>query len=133
MKAKNVKTLVLTNGIVGLVGGILLLFGTFFTTAFYGILLACWVDGEYSEISGVGAIWLIIIGIIFILIKIAILVLGIVGAVKFRNIPVVHTAPSVLLIVGGAIAIIPLFDTIGGIVAIVGGSLYLATLKRLDK
>lgn len=132
MKAKNVKALVLTNGIVGLVGGIFLLFGTFFTTAFFGVL-AYWADGEYSEISGSDAIWLIIIGVIFILIKIAILVLGIVGAVKFRNIPTVHTAPSVLLIVGGAIAIIPLCDTIGGIVAIVGGSLYLATIKRLDK
>ena len=132
MKAKNVKTLVLTNGIVGLVGGILLLFGTFFTTAFYGILLAYWVDGEYSEISGVGAIWLIIIGIIFILIKIAILVLGIVGAVKFRNIPAVHTAPSVLLIVGGAISLIPLLGWVGGILAIIGGSMYLSEMKNIE-
>ncbi|QNQ80355.1 hypothetical protein [Lactobacillus sp. PV034] len=132
MKTKNVSSLVLTNGIVGLVGGIFLLFGTIFTTAFYGVL-AYWAGGEYSEISGSDAIWLVIIGVIFIIIKIAILVLGIVGAVKFKNVTQVHTAPTVLLIVGGAVAMIPFCDTIGGIIAIVGGSLYLAALKRLDK
>ena len=41
------------------------------------------------------------------LVKLALLVLGIVGAVYYKGDTPVRTAPSVLLIVGGAISLIP--------------------------
>ena len=87
------KTLAVTNGVVGLIGGIFLLF----------------------------AIWFV---------KLALLVLGIVGAVYYKGDTPVGTAPSVLLIVGGAISLIPFLGWIGGILGIIGGSLYLASLKK---
>ena len=42
----------------------------------------------------------------------------------------VGVAPSVLLIVGGSVAIIPLLGWIGGIVVLIGGSLFLGSLKK---
>lgn len=64
------------------------------------------------------------------LVKLALLVLGIVGAVYYKGDTPVRTAPSVLLIVGGAISLIPFLGWIGGILGIIGGSLYLASLKK---
>ena len=70
------------------------------------------------------------LSIIFILVKIAILVLGIVGLITYKGTGLVKTAAHVLLIVGGAVALIPLLGIAGGIVSIVGGALYLASLKN---
>lgn len=67
---------------------------------------------------------------LFLALKVAIFVLGIVGLVKFNKTPILTKSPSVLLIVGGAIALVPFMGWIGGIVSIVGGSLYLAGLKK---
>ncbi|MEX2804436.1 hypothetical protein AB3329_04875 [Streptococcus sp. H31] len=109
------KTLALINGIVGLVGGIVLLLGIWFV---FG-----------AAATGSDTLMGIVTALIFLL-KLAILILGIVGAVYYKDDARVGNAPNVLMIVGGALALIPLFGWIGGILAIIGGSLYLGTLKK---
>lgn len=109
--------LALTNGIVGLAGGIILLLGGWFVIG--GV-----VSGEDT---------LNVIVAFLNLLKIAILVLGIYGAVYYKGAEEVGAAPNVLMIVGSAIALIPFLGWIGGIISIVGGSLYLATLKKFKK
>lgn len=114
MKLKN---LAVANGVVGLVGGIVLLFGGWF-------ILGSAAAGS----KGLGTMSVLILAL-----KIAIFVLGIIGLVQFNKTPILTKSPSVLLIVGGAISVIPLMGWIGGIIAIVGGSLYLAGLKKFNK
>lgn len=109
------KTLAVTNGVVGLIGGIFLLFGIWFILG---------VASSGSEVT-TGLMTLFVY-----LVKLALLVLGIVGAVYYKGDTPVGTAPSVLLIVGGAISLIPFLGWIGGILGIIGGSLYLASLKK---
>lgn len=108
------KKLAVANGIVGLAGGIILLLGG-------------WIVLSASAISDNT---LNVMIALFLALKVAIFVLGIVGLVQFNKTPILTKAPSVLLIVGGAIALVPFMGWIGGIVAIVGGSLYLAGLKK---
>lgn len=111
MKSKN---LVLTNGIVGLVGGIILLFGVWF--------MAGGAIAGSESLSG---------SVIFLdIIKIALIVLGILALIYYKGDTRVGVAPSVLILVGGAIGLIPFLGWIGGIIAIVGGSIYLAKLKN---
>jgi len=109
--------LALANGIVGLAGGIILLLGGWFV-----------IGGAAS-----GEDVLNVIVTFLNLLKIAILVLGIYGAIYYKGAEEVGTAPNVLMIVGGAIALVPFLGWIGGIISIVGGSLYLATLKKFKK
>ena len=110
----NTKKLAVTNGVVGLVGGITLLLGGW-------IVL-------YSATGGTGAF--AFVNVLFLVLKIATLVLGIVGLVQFSKEAVISKAPSVLLVVGGALALIPFMGWIGGIIAIIGGSIYLANIKK---
>ena len=70
------------------------------------------------------------LSIILSLVKIAVLVLGIVAIVYYKDDERVTNAPSVLLIVGGAVGLIPLLGWVGGILTIIGGSLYFGTLKK---
>ncbi|WP_436705940.1 hypothetical protein [Lactiplantibacillus plantarum] len=119
MKTKN---LALTNGIVGLVGGIILLFGGWFVA---GGALSDAATGSATSTSGTVALLNIL--------KIAILALGIIVLIYYKGDSRVNTAPGVLLIVGGAIALIPFLGWIGGIIAIIGGSLYLASLKNFNQ
>ena len=44
----------------------------------------------------------------------------------------VKTSANVLLIVGGAVSLIPALGWVGGILAIIGGSIYLANLKNFN-
>lgn len=100
------KALALTNGIVGLVGGILLVLWPF----------------------------LITLGTNFnIVLRVALIVLGIVAIIFYQGTKLVKIAAHVLLIVGGAVAFIPFLGWAGGVVAIVGGSLYLASLKNFNE
>ena len=62
--------------------------------------------------------------------KIAILVLGIVAIVYYKGESRVGSAPSVLLIVGSVVGLIPFLGWIGGIVLVIGGALYLSSLEQ---
>ena len=62
--------------------------------------------------------------------KIAILVLGIVPIVYYKGESRVGSAPSVLLIVCSVVGLIPFLGWIGGIVLVIGGALYLSSLKQ---
>lgn len=119
MKTKN---LALTNGIVGIIGGIILLFGPIFVAS---SAISSVAHESVSSISGTS--------VFLFLVKIALLVLGIIGIYYYRGTGLVKNAPHVLLIVGGAVAIIPFLGWAGGIVAIVGGALYLASLKNFNQ
>ena len=114
------KTLALVNGIVGLVGGIFLLFAIWFIL---GVAANSLSDGGASVGGTTRLVYLI---------KIALLVLGIIGAVYYKGDTPVGAAPSILLIVGGAISLIPFLGWVGGILGIIGGSLYLASLKKFQ-
>ena len=117
MDSKKLKNLASVNGIVGLGGGIFLLFATPITVS------ATLNQSMMAANLAVSA---------FFMIKVAIFVLGIVGVVQFKKSPVVSNSPSVLMMVGGSIAIIPLLELIGGILAIIGGSLFLSSIKKFD-
>ncbi|CCF31524.1 Protein of unknown function [Weissella confusa LBAE C39-2] len=117
MDSKKLKSLAKVNGIVGLGGGIFLLFATPITVS------ATLNQSMMVANLAVSA---------FFMIKVAIFVLGIVGVVQFKKSPVVSNSPSVLMMVGGSIAIIPLLEWIGGILAIIGGSLFLSSIKKFD-
>lgn len=131
------KTMALVNGIVGLAGGILLLIGPFLvlgslansiskevakTTINTSSEATAALTRSAQGASGMAG-FLSLVGI-------AVLVLGIIGLVHYKGDNRVGNAPAILLIVGGSLSIIPLLGWIGGIVAIVGGSLYLAKLKN---
>ena len=117
MDSKKLKNLASVNGIVGLGGGIFLLFATPITVS------ATLNQSMMVANLAVSA---------FFMIKVAIFVLGIVGVVQFKKSPVVSNSPSVLMMVGGSIAIIPLLEWIGGILAIIGGSLFLSSIKKFN-
>lgn len=117
MDSKKLKSLAKVNGIVGLGGGIFLLFATPITVS------ATLNQSMMAANLAVSA---------FFMIKVAVFFLGIVGVVQFKKSPVVSNSPSVLMMVGGSIAIIPLLEWIGGILAIIGGSLFLSSIKKFD-
>lgn len=126
------KQLVLINGLIGLIGGIFLLLGVFFIASSITNdtldTLSNFADGR-SSISTSSTTF---ISILLFLVKLAILGFGIVGAINLKGDTRIGSAPHILLIVGGAVAIIPFLGWAGGIVAIVGGSLYLAKLKNFN-
>lgn len=118
------KSLALANGIVGLIGGIILIFGPFLLLG-GAVSDAAANSSTASSTFGVSGFLTIV--------KIAILALGIIAIIFYKGTNLVKTAAHVLLIVGGGVAFIPFFGWAGGIVAIVGGSLYLASLKNFKK
>ena len=114
------KTLAQLDGIIGLVAGTILAILPIII-----IMIASIFDNE--EVVGV------ILGIIFIifsLVKIGILILGILSLIYYKDDNRFSIAPSVLLIVGSALALVPFLGWIGGIVIIVGASLFLGSLKK---
>lgn len=117
-----------SSGIVGLVGGILLLIGPF-------VLFGTAVNTAATTLNGgatAGATAGAFSGVALLLnaLKIANLVLGIIAIVYYKGDKRVGAAPSVLMIVSGEVSLIPFLGWVGGILAIIGGSLFLATLKK---
>ena len=114
------KTLAQVDGIIGIIVGAIL--------AFVPILLvflaAIAEDEDFAGIV-VGSILLV-----FTLVKIATLILGILSLVYYKDDKRISLAPSILFIVGSGVALIPFLGWIGGIVLIIGGALYLASLKQ---
>ena len=114
------KTLAQVDGFIGIIAGVVLAFLPFFI-----IFLAA-----ISEDEDVAGLVLGIIFIVFSLVKIATLILGILTLVYYKDDKRISLAPSILFIVGSVVALIPFFGWIGGIVLVIGGALYLASLKQ---
>jgi len=124
------KALALYSGIVGLVGGIYLLIAPLFLLAAAVNTAATAVATQSSELTASAATAGIAGFLLPTVLKIAILVLGIIAIVYYKGEERVGSAPSVLLIVGGAVGLIPVLGWVGGILAIIGGSLFLGSLKK---
>ena len=114
------KTLAQVDGFIGIITGAILAFLPFFI-----IFLAA-----ISEDEDFAGVVLGIIFIVFSLVKIATLILGILSLVYYKDDKRISLAPSILFIVGSVVALIPFFGWIGGIVLVIGGALYLASLKQ---
>ena len=120
------KALARVNAIFGLISGIVLLLAPL---VMFMIAVGAAAATEDSDAT-VGI--LTIFSIILALVKIAVLVLGIVSIVYYKDDKRVTPAPSVLFIVGGSVGLIPFLGWVGGILTIIGGSLYFGLLKKFD-
>ena len=114
------KTLAQVDGFIGIIAGAILAFLPIFM-----VFLAA-----VSEDEDAAGLILGIIFIVFSLVKIATLILGILSLVYYKDDNRISLAPSILFIVGSVVALIPFLGWIGGIVLIIGGALYLASLKQ---
>ena len=114
------KTLAQVDGFIGIIAGAILAFLPIFMVFLAAI----------SEDEDAAGLILGIIFIVFSLVKIATLILGILSLVYYKDDKRISLAPSILFIVGSVVALIPFFGWIGGIVLVIGGALYLASLKQ---
>ena len=114
------KTLAQVDGFIGIIAGAILAF----LPVFIVFLAAVSEDEDFAGVV------LGIIFIVFSLVKIATLILGILTLVYYKDDKRISLAPSILLIVGSVVALIPFLGWIGGIVLVIGGALYLASLKQ---
>ena len=114
------KTLAQVDGFIGIIAGAILAFLPFFIVFLAAI----------SEDEDFAGVLLGIIFIVFSLVKIATLILGILSLVYYKDDKRISLAPSILFIVGSVVALIPFLGWIGGIVLVIGGALYLASLKQ---
>lgn len=121
------KALALYSGIVGLVGGLYLLIAPFLLLAAVVSTAATATATQSPELAASTTVAGVLLPTVL---KIAILVLGIVAIVYYKGESRIGSAPSVLLIVGGAVGLIPALGWVGGILAIIGGSLFLGSLKK---
>ena len=114
------KTLAQVAGIIGTIVGTLL--------AILPVIILMIVSiFENEDFAGV---ILAIIFIVFTLVKIATLILGILSLIYYKDDKRISMAPSILFIVGSGVALIPFLGWIGGIVLVIGGALYLSSLKQ---
>ena len=114
------KTLAQVDGFIGIIAGAILAFLPIFMVFLAAI----------SEDEDAAGLILGIIFIVFSLVKIATLILGILSLVYYKDDNRISLAPSILFIVGSVVALIPCLGWIGGIVLVIGGALYLASLKQ---
>lgn len=114
------KTLAQVDGFIGIIAGAILAFLPIFMVFLAAI----------SKDEDVAGLILGIIFIVFSLVKIATLILGILSLVYYKDDNRISLAPSILFIVGSVVALIPFLGWIGGIVLVIGGALYLASLKQ---
>ena len=114
------KTLAQVDGFIGIIAGAILAF----LPVFIVFLAAISEDEDFAGVV------LGIIFIVFSLVKIATLILGILSLVYYKDDNRISLASSILFIVGSVVALIPFFGWIGGIVLVIGGALYLASLKQ---
>ena len=114
------KTLAQVDGFIGIIAGAILAFLPIFMVFLAAI----------SEDEDAAGLILGIIFVVFSLVKIATLILGILTLVYYKDDKRISLAPSILFIVGSVVALIPFFGWIGGIVLVIGGALYLASLKQ---
>lgn len=128
----NQKTLAKAAGFVGLIGGILTLILRIIKTVIdIGAFSAASFD---SDAAGSFFATALIFTIFILMIRIAILVFGILGVVKFSKDPRVSVAAPILLIVAFGINIFPLLGGFAAdILSIIGGILFLVALPKLDQ
>lgn len=119
-------TLARVNAIFALIAGIVLLLAPLVM-----FMIAVGVAAVTEDPDATDSILRIFI-IIFSLVKIAVLVLGIVSIVYYKDDERVTPAPSILFIVGGSVGLIPFLGWVGGILTIIGGSLYFGLLKKFE-
>ena len=124
------------DGIIGLITGMLLI-----SFPLILVLIGKLVNDNdaYSVILGIifivfsEEVAIIILGTIFIifsLIKIIILILGIITLIYYKNDNRIFFLPSLLLIIGSSIALIPLLGWFGGIIIIIASILFLESLQK---
>jgi len=124
------------DGIIGLITGMLLI-----SFPFILVLIGKLANDNdaYSAILGIifivfsEEVAIIILGTIFIifsLIKIIILILGIITLIYYKNDNRISFLPSLLLIIGSSIALIPLLGWFGGIIIIIASILFLESLQK---
>ena len=116
------KTLAQIDGIIGLITGIILAILPFVIVMIAGI----------SEDEDAAAVIVGMMFIAFALVKIAILILGILTLIYYKDEKRITLAPSILFIVGSVVSLIPFLGWIGGIVIIIGAALYLSSLKQFQ-
>ena len=116
------KTLAQIDGIIGLITGIILAILPFVIMMIAGI----------SEDEDAAAVIVGMMFIAFALVKIAILILGILTLIYYKDDKRITLAPSILFIVGSVVSLIPFLGWIGGIVIIIGAALYLSSLKQFQ-
>ena len=116
------KTLAQIDGILGLITGIILAI-----LPFTIMMIATMSNDEDAAAAIVGMMF-----IVFASVKIAILILGILTLVYYKDDSRISLAPSILFIVGGVVSLIPFLGWIGGIVIIIGAALYLSSLKQFQ-
>ena len=116
------KTLAQIDGIIGLITGIILAILPFVIVMIAGI----------SEDEDAAAVIVEMMFIAFALVKIAILILGILTLIYYKDDKRITLAPSILFIVGSVVSLIPFLGWIGGIVIIIGAALYLSSLKQFQ-
>ena len=116
------KTLAQIDGIIGLITGIILAILPFII-----MMIATMSNDEDAAAAIVGMMF-----IVFAFVKIAILILGILTLVYYKDDSRISLAPSILFIVGGVVSLIPFLGWIGGIVIIIGAALYLSSLKQFQ-
>lgn len=116
------KTLAQIDGILGLITGIILAI-----LPFTIMIIATMSNDEDAAAAIVGMMF-----IVFAFVKIAILILGILTLVYYKDDSRISLAPSILFIVGGVVSLIPFLGWIGGIVIIIGAALYLSSLKQFQ-
>ena len=114
------KTLAQVDGFIGIIAGAILAFLPIFM-----VFLAAISEDEVAAGLILGIIF-----VVFSLVKIATLILGILSLVYYKDDNRISLAPSILFIVGSVVALIPFLGWIGGIVLVIGGALYLASLKQ---
>ena len=114
------KTLAQVDDFIGIIAGAILAF----LPVFIVFLAAISEDEDFAGVV------LGIIFVVFSLVKIATLILGILSLVYYKDDNRISLAPSILFIVGSVVALIPFLGWIGGIVLVIGGALYLASLKQ---
>ena len=114
------KTLAQVDGFIGIIAGAILAFLPMFML----ILITISRDEDV-----VGCI-LGLTFVVFSLVKIATLILGVLSLVYYKDDERISLAPSILFIVGSVVALIPFLGWIGGVILVIGGALYLASLKQ---
>nr|WP_019792673.1 hypothetical protein [Streptococcus sobrinus] len=127
----NEKSFVKTAGILALVTGIITMLLRFVK---WGMLVSAVQSVAYQNgyTYGVGVI-AVVFGFIIGLIRLATFIYGILGISKFSNDPRVTSAAPILLIVAFGINVIPYLGIVADILTIVGGALFLASIKKLDQ